>query len=326
MIRIGLAGCSGHYSSALDVIAKDPELRLVGFAKTHPLEETARAHKHPAFQNHTRTCVSIEELLEQELDLLIVDAIYGLHGSICLQAAKRGIGIYCEKPVATSLEELELLERLVTEYELPFGCMLDTRTHPLVQQAKVLIHQGAIGEVALAYGQKTYRFGRRPSWYNDPLLYGGTILWVAIHAIDWTRYVTGKEFSQVQAHSQNLLPDYPNLDSSGTLQFEFVQGGSAVISYDFFRPLSARTHGDDRLRIVGTKGSVEARLDEGFFELVTDSPPTAHFDDDTSMFTRFAAYLKGQAPAPIQAWDIFETTRWALCAQLSTKLNQPIKR
>ena len=258
MIKIGLIGSSGHYGYALDIIAQDPQLQLVGFAKSHPAE---RIPTHRAFQEHTQLFASPEELLDQNLDLVIVDSVYGFHGKFCIQAAERNLPIYCEKPVATNLEELAQLERLVIERGLPFGCMLDTRTHPLVQRAKQLIEQGTLGEIALAFGQKSYKFGSRPQWFNDPALYGSSILWVAIHAIDWTRFLTGKEFCQVEAHTQHLLPEYPNLDSAGTLHFAFADGGSAIISTTTTATPGQNPWGRP-IRIVGTKGTLEARLDE----------------------------------------------------------------
>ena len=72
---------------------------------------------------------------------------------------------------------------------------------------------------------------------------------MAIHAIDWTRFLTGKEFCQVEAHTQHLLPEYPNLDSSWHTAFisPLLTGSSAIISYDYHRHPRAKTHGDDRI-------------------------------------------------------------------------------
>ena len=84
MIKIGLIGSSGHYGYALDIIAQDPQLQLVGFAKSHPAE---RIPTHRAFQEHTQLFASPEELLDQNLDLVIVDSVYGFHGKFCIQAA-----------------------------------------------------------------------------------------------------------------------------------------------------------------------------------------------------------------------------------------------
>lgn len=321
MIKIGLIGSSGHYGYALDIIAQDPQLQLVGFAKSHPAE---RIPTHRAFQEHTQLFASPEELLDQNLDLVIVDSVYGFHGKFCIQAAERNLPIYCEKPVATNLEELAQLERLVIERGLPFGCMLDTRTHPLVQRAKQLIEQGTLGEIALAFGQKSYKFGSRPQWFNDPALYGSSILWVAIHAIDWTRFLTGKEFCQVEAHTQHLLPEYPNLDSAGTLHFAFADGGSAIISYDYHRHPRAKTHGDDRIRIVGTKGTLEARLDENYLDISTDLTLEETSKRVPSLFAQFIGYLRGEGATPIKTEDIFATTRWALYAQLSAERREPV--
>ena len=69
----------------------------------------------------------------------------------------------------------------------------------------------------------------------------------AVHAIDFARYTTGIEYTWVYAsQTRKYQPDFRDLDTCGTIQFGLANGGSAVISYDYFRPMTATTHGDDR--------------------------------------------------------------------------------
>jgi hypothetical protein len=42
------------------------------------------------------------------------------------------------------------------------------------------------------------------------------------------------------------------------LLFRLANGGTATCHLDFLRPESAHTHGDDRLRIAGSEGVLEA--------------------------------------------------------------------
>lgn len=49
--------------------------------------------------------------------------------------------------------------------------------------------------------------------------------------------------------------------------FELENGGVATLNMDYFRPEAAATHGDDRLRVAGTKGILEYRMQDGLFAL-----------------------------------------------------------
>ena len=44
---------------------------------------------------------------------------------------------------------------------------------------------------------------------------------------------------------------------SAAAVFEMENGCIATVTADYFRPASAKTHDDDRMRIVGTKGILE---------------------------------------------------------------------
>ena len=118
---------------------------------------------------------------------------------------------------------------------------------------------GRIGEVVLANGQKSYRFGdKRPDWYGDRSLYGGTILWVAGHAIDWVSFCTGLKYKSVYGQQSNVSkPDYGSMEEVTVNVLEFENGGHAIIHADYNNPQKAKTHGDDRLRVVGSKGRIE---------------------------------------------------------------------
>jgi predicted dehydrogenase len=122
---------------------------------------------------------------------------------------------------------------------------------------------GVIGEVVLASAQKSYRFGTsRPEWYGRREDYSGTLLWVASHGIDAVRFCSGMAFSKVIGVSGNLAhPQYAEMEDHIVALFGLQNGGNAVVHADFLRPNGAPSHGDDRLRIAGTKGVVEVQKD-----------------------------------------------------------------
>ena len=55
-------------------------------------------------------------------------------------------------------------------------------------------------------------------------------------------------------------------------------GGVASVTLDYLRPAAAPTHGDERLRIAGTRGVIETALVEQKVTLITaDSTTRARF-------------------------------------------------
>ena len=77
---------------------------------------------------------------------------------------------------------------------------------------------------------------------------------MGIHAIDWIYHFTGKRFLSVNTRVVGRDPEMAAL-----CQFEMEDGALGGMNLDFYRPNQATTHGDDRIRCVGTAGVLEVR-------------------------------------------------------------------
>ena len=67
--------------------------------------------------------------------------------------------------------------------------MQTARYDPWFYTAKCLIDEGAIGDIRLLSARKSYRLGQRAPFFRERALHGGLIPWVAIHGIDFIRYL-----------------------------------------------------------------------------------------------------------------------------------------
>ena len=71
--------------------------------------------------------------------------------------------------------------------------------------------------------------------------------------------MTGLTVSRIDALTNNEYNrDHGDLEMTSLCMFELEGGALASVTADFFRPVPAKTHGDDRLRIVGTEGVLES--------------------------------------------------------------------
>lgn len=151
-IRVGLAGCgfAGHiHSRALrlvkhsrisDMVAVDMVLavdRDIDRAKT-----TARQY------GWEKSSAKLQDLFESELDLIVVALPNGEHLSIVGEAAKRGIAVLLEKPIARTIGEAQELQQ-ITQGADNIRVAYVNRFVPAVQQAKLYIESGGIGDIRL---------------------------------------------------------------------------------------------------------------------------------------------------------------------------------
>ncbi len=242
-----IGGC-GHWWDAYEYLKTREDVEFCGFAPASAHEERSEsiAADVPFFEDYHAMLDATHP------DLAIVSPVYGLTGNINIECAARGIDIFSEKPIACSFEELDALQTAVKQNGVRLGAMHYLRTHPAFYRAAQLVREGKIGKVKMITAQKSYKYGTRPAWYGDRTLYGGTILWVGIHAIDWVAHFAGKKFLSATARCVGNDPEMAAL-----CQFQMEDDVIANVNIDFYRPTGASTHGDDRVRCVGTDGVIE---------------------------------------------------------------------
>jgi predicted dehydrogenase len=213
-----------------------------------------------------------------------VGVVYA-HGSDAIATCLRhGVPTVADKPVAAGWAAYGRLAELcaaspgaslVTEF--------DFRARPAFRAARDAVLGGRVGAVALVTGQKSYRWGSRPAWYAQRQHYGSTLLWIASHAIDALRFVTGVEPVCVHARQANVTrgPQWGTAEDVAVATFALPNGGSAVVHADFLRPAAAPTHGDDRLRVAGDRGVIEV-VDDRCTLTTADAPPVDITDTASS--------------------------------------------
>jgi predicted dehydrogenase len=95
---------------------------------------------------------------------------------------------------------------------------------------------------------------------------------------------------------------------------------------DYLRPPSAPTHGDDRLRLAGTKGVIEYQASTGLTLVTTGEPPKRieALPERGWVFVDFlAAAFLGRKPA-IPHEEIYRSTELALAAWRSAETGAPL--
>ena len=174
-----------------------------------------------------------DELLNSpDVDAVAIGDYYQKRGKLVIEALKHGKHVICDKPMCTSLEELDEIERLSRENNLTVACMLDLRYWPQSNKAKELIENGEIGRINMVSftGQHPLSYGSRPQWYFEEGKHGGTINDIAIHGIDVIRYITGKNLTRVDLKKEwnAYATEVPHfLDSA---QFVIDMNGTSVMA------------------------------------------------------------------------------------------------
>lgn len=264
-MKFAVIGTWGHFGEVLREIDEVESFECVGWARAAPDDdvESARKNFQKTAQSESYTDYS-RLLLQSQPDLVIISTRLDRITDIALEVSEKGCHIVCEKPLAITEKKLYQLWNSITAHGVQCLAMLNNRCHPLLAAGQDIIYKGDIGEVRLLNARKSYKFGNRPEWFGQRFLYGGTIPWIGIHALDFIETVTSADFVSVSAiHSNVSHPERPDCEDIAGILTSLSNGGLATISIDYLRPDTAATHGDDWLRAVGTEGCLEIELASG---------------------------------------------------------------
>lgn len=310
-MKVVFIGMCGHSMQAYHVLKERTDVTLCGVAPGSAHEQMTKSfdEKIPFFADW-------EQMLSvTQPELAIVSPVFGLTGEIVIACANRGIHVFCEKPVAGSTEELDRVADAVKNSGIRFGAMHYLRVEPAFWQGAAMVRAGLIGDVRLLNAQKSYRFGARPSWYSNRDLFTGIIPWVGIHAIDWIYAFSGKRFLSVNASCAGTP------ERTALCRFDLTDDVMATVTLDYYRPATAPTHDDDRIRCVGTEGILEVR--EKKIHLM--NADGVQIIDPAPAPELFTCFLEGTDL--LSPDEIFYLTRVALLARASadTKTTVTIK-
>jgi predicted dehydrogenase len=163
---------------------------------------------------------NLGELLEREnVDVLHVCTPNDVHAAQALAAIERGIHVVCEKPLAVSTAESGAMVEAAEERELVNATCYHARGYPLVEQMRVDVARGTIGEVSFVHGRYLCDDVLFPvsGWRVDPARSGPSYVVgdIGTHWLDLAEHVTGRRVSEVQAEFRSFaggpLEDYAAL-------------------------------------------------------------------------------------------------------------------
>ena len=281
MIKIAFAGFRhGHMNSFYKLAEESPNVEIVA---AYEQNDEARANA-KAELGVTFTHNSYEDMLKlEEIDVVAIGDYYSRRGSLAIKALKAGKHIYADKPLCTSLEELDEIERLAKAKGLKVGCMLDMRYNQNVQPAKDFIKDGKLGEVHAIFfsGQHPLLYGTRPNWYFEKGKHGGTINDIAIHGIDFIEYITGLSMKEVVAARcwNAFATEEPDFKDCAQFMIEMDNGAGVMADVSYSAPDSSGYILPFywRFTIWGTKGVMEFKVGSDSISVALNGKPDIEY-------------------------------------------------
>jgi predicted dehydrogenase len=317
-VTLGLIGYDGHPEEILRHLADFPDVELAAVADAGSDRRAVESTLRNPFAARARRYADYAEMLNRErLDCVAICNHNGGRAAAIVACAERKLNLIAEKPFALNRRDLALAMAAVETHRVHAGMLLPMRFDPPYLAMKQIVDSGETGEIGQIDAQKSYQLDTRPDWQKHTATYGSTILWIGIHMIDLMSFTSGRSFTQAASLQGHVaFPELGDMQNVTATIFRLDNGGTATLRMDYLRPATVKGHGDDRLRLAGSKGIVEYQEETGVTVLsaagkrvLTGLPPQG------SVFADFlrATYL-GEKPA--LSWqEIVHANQWTMAAQ-----------
>jgi predicted dehydrogenase len=200
----------------------------------------------------------------EKIDYVTIVTPNDAHFGPAEAAAAAGIGVLCEKPLTTTLDEANRLHQAVTKHKTPFVVAYTYTGFPMVMMARQMVRDGKIGKVRKVeawYPQgwlasKIEDSGQKQaSWRVDPKKSGASGCGgdIGTHAYEFARYVAGLGATKVSARLKAFVEGRA-LDDDFTVLAELEGGAIATIAAS---QITIGAQNDNGFRISGTTGTLE---------------------------------------------------------------------
>ena len=195
----------------------------------------------------------VQSLLDESgCEAVLIATPHPFHREACEAAAKRGVHVLCEKPLAVQVSDADAMVEVCRANNVMLGVVFQQRAEGSRRAMKKLIEQGAIGEI--------YRIAMTAPWYRPQVYYnsgawrgtwsgegGGILMNQAPHSMDQMIWLGGAPKS-VQALASTRLHTI-EVENSATALIEYSNGATAT-----FTTSTAEVLGFERIEVYGDRG------------------------------------------------------------------------
>ena len=164
-----------------------------------------------------------------DIDVVYIVVPTGLHAKYAIAAANTGKHVWCEKPMAKTVQEcqsiIDACEKNKVKLSIGYRMQHEPNTQKIMKWASTKPY-GQINSVCAEIGYDVQNPGG--TWRTDAELGGGTMYDLGVYALNAARYTTGEEPISVKAQQMTTRPHiFTETDETTHFELEFPSGAMA---------------------------------------------------------------------------------------------------
>ncbi|TLF45240.1 Gfo/Idh/MocA family protein [Maribacter aurantiacus] len=170
----------------------------------------------------------------EEIDIIYVVLPPSMHMEYTVRAANAGKHVWCEKPMATSVEECTTMINACKSNGVKLAIGYRCQHDPNIQAYMKVAKERPFGKVKMITSAAGYFDGRTDHWKQKKDLGGGAMGDMGVYALQGARLATGEEPISVLAQASTTRPEiYHEVEETMMFQLEFPSGALASCQTSF---------------------------------------------------------------------------------------------
>lgn len=216
-----------------------------------------------------RVAGSLDELLREPVDGLVIATPSGQHASQAMAALERGIAVFCQKPLACSAADARRVVEAARRADRLLGVDLSYRHLAATEAMRRVLSSGAIGHVFAVEATFHNAYGPSGAWCRDrQQAGGGCVIDLGVHLVDLVLWllddpVVTDVSAQLFCGGRRYRHDANEVEDYATCQLRLAGGIAVSVGCSWFLPA-----GQDaiiRVACYGTRGGVVLENVNGSF-------------------------------------------------------------
>ncbi|OBZ09502.1 Gfo/Idh/MocA family protein [Bacillus sp. FJAT-26390] len=254
MLKVAIIGAGAISTAHIETYLKFPErCQVVAISDIYAEKAEARIRQH---QLEAKAVSDYTELLGQDIDLVSICTPPYTHAELAVAFLEAGVHVLVEKPMASSLEECDLMNEAASRSGKLLSVVAQNRFKTPMMRLKSILESGLMGDIVHAQvdslwwrGHCYYDLWWRGTWEKEG---GGCTLNHAVHHIDAWLWMMGQP-ADVQAFMTNTSHDNAEVEDLSVGIFRYKSGALAQVTS------STVHHGQEQQLIFqGTRARVSA--------------------------------------------------------------------
>jgi predicted dehydrogenase len=268
-LRVGLIGTGRQGRAILGELAKFEDIQLIAICDSDDRRLQGARRRAPnakAFDSHKRM---LDEA--SELEAVIVATPTHQHREVTLDAISAGKHVYCEGPLASTIEDAKAIARAARGSQAVFQTGMQGRSNPVYGLARSFARTGAIRDIVGMRAQHHKKTSWRtptqdPSrdkllnWRLDSNISLGLIGEIGAHQFDVVHWFTGQYPTAVRATGA-LLAWKDGRSEPDTVRCNLTFPGGAHLDWD---ATLGNSHGGQYELLNGTMGTMKLGWTHGW--------------------------------------------------------------